>query len=478
MAATVKNCMLLFVIVVITLSLTTCHKFKDFPYKEAYYDQYVDHFNQMSFGEKTFKQHILYQDKYWDPKGGPIFFYAGNEGDIEGFWDASGFIHEIAPEFGAYVVFPEHRYYGKSLPFGNDSFKAGLLGLLTVEQAMADYAVFLTDLKQKLNATNSKIIAFGGSYGGMLAAYMRFKYPNIVDGSLAASAPLFMQDPAGPHDFFFQHVTQDFRDIDQKCYDLVKIAFQQMDILAAQGQPGLDQISTQFGLCKKLTDQDSYRHLQGWVRNAFTMMAMLDYPYPTGFMGNLPGFPVKVGCGAIMNESNPIVGLAKAAGVFYNSSSIPCYDIFEEFIECADPTGCGTGPAAIAWDYQACTELSLPRGSNNVTDMFPVLPWTPELRATYCQKTYGITPRESWASIQFLGLKIKSASNIIFSNGNLDPWMGGGINENLSPSLIAIPVSGGAHHLDLRASNQLDPIGVIVAREREKGIIRAWLSSP
>ncbi|BFZ05933.1 hypothetical protein BsWGS_08972 [Bradybaena similaris] len=461
---------------VCVLLCTVVFSLADFPYNEGYVVQYVDHFNFMSYGNKTFQQRFLYQDKYW-VKGGPIFFYAGNEGAIEGFWTASGFIHEIAPQFQAYVVFPEHRYYGQSLPFGNDSFRPPFLGLLTVEQAMADYAVFLTDLKQRLNAAKSKVIAFGGSYGGMLAAYMRFKYPNIVDGALAASAPLFMQDIAGPHNFFFNHVTQDFRDTSEKCYNLVKLAFRQMNDLAAQGQPGLDQISAKFQLCNKLTDSASYQHLLGWARNAFVMMAMLDYPYPTGFMAQLPGFPVKVACQNILEASDPLRGLASACGLLYNSS-IPCYDINAEYISCADPTGCGTGSDAIAWDYQACTELSLPDGSNNVTDMFPVIPWNLQLKRQYCQNTYGITTRDSWAGIQFLGLKIKSASNIIFSNGNLDPWQGGGINSNISDSLIAVTVVGGAHHLDLRASNPLDPPGAIQAREQEKAIIKSWINNP
>jgi hypothetical protein len=39
---------------------------------------------------------------------------------------------------------------------------------LSVEQALADYAIFLTDFKIKYNLDDKKnpIIAFGGSYGG------------------------------------------------------------------------------------------------------------------------------------------------------------------------------------------------------------------------------------------------------------------------------------------------------------------------
>jgi hypothetical protein len=36
----------------------------------------------------------LVNDQYWDPETGPILFYSGNEGDIYGFYENSGFMTE------------------------------------------------------------------------------------------------------------------------------------------------------------------------------------------------------------------------------------------------------------------------------------------------------------------------------------------------------------------------------------------------
>jgi lysosomal Pro-X carboxypeptidase len=44
---------------------------------------------------------------------------------------------ESADQFGALLVFGEHRYYGKSMPFPPNT--NGCMNYLTTEQAMADY---------------------------------------------------------------------------------------------------------------------------------------------------------------------------------------------------------------------------------------------------------------------------------------------------------------------------------------------------
>jgi lysosomal Pro-X carboxypeptidase len=58
-------------------------------------------------------------------------------------------------------------------------------------------------------------------------------------------------------------------------------------------------------------------------------------------------------------------------------------------------------------------------------------------------------------------------SNIIFSNGELDPWHAGGVLTNVSERSIAIYIEDSAHHLDLRLPNEADPASLTAARQTE-----------
>ena len=75
---------------------------------------------------------------------------------------------------------------------------------------------------------------------------------------------------------------------------------------------------------------------------------MGDYPYPTDFLAPLPGHPVNLVCKMMASASSKLEGLAGATALVCNGTNgtLPCLDPATEYIDCADPTGCGLGPAA------------------------------------------------------------------------------------------------------------------------------------
>lgn len=73
------------------------------------------------------------------------------------------------------------------------------------------------------------------------------------------------------------------------------------------------------------------------------------------------------------------------------------------------------------------------------------------------------------------GKNISSHTNIVFSNGELDPWSGGGVTKDITDTLVAVTISEGAHHLDLRAKNALDPTSVLLARALEVRHMKNWI---
>lgn len=127
------------------------------------------------------------------------------------------------------------------------------------------------------------------------------------------------------------------------------------------------------------------------------------------------------------------------------------------------------------WGFQFCTEMFQPMSRDGVKDSFFSQPWNMTAAIQDCQEQWGVTPRTEWATISFGGRNIKSASNIVWTNGHMDPWSGGGVLESLSDTLIAIVIKDGAHHLDLMWSNPLDPQSVLDARQTQKDNMWKWI---
>lgn len=89
-------------------------------------------------------------------------------------------------------------------------------------------------------------------------------------------------------------------------------------------------------------------------------------------------------------------------------------------------------------------------------------------------------PRYDWALDYFggrnLNLDWSTTSNIIFSNGEYDPWQAGGVLDDVLENNHVIYIKKSAHHLDLRTPNDADPVFVKDARKRETAIIKKIIS--
>lgn len=114
---------------------------------------------------------------------------------------------------------------------------------------------------------------------------------------------------------------------------------------------------------------------------------------------------------------------------------------------------------------------------SNERDMFEPKPWNYTNFSEKCYQTWGVRPKRiDTAILEYGGKNLRYYSNIVFSNGLLDPWSAGGVLENVSKTIIAVLIPEGAHHLDLRASNSRDPYSVRLARATHKAAISRWLT--
>ena len=200
--------------------------------KEYYIKMPIDHFTNGGAGSATFNMRYFVDAQYWDPQSGPILFYAGNEGKLENFYDNSGFLTKnLSKELNGLIVFGEHRYFGKSMPFdSSNAFNTSNNTYLTVDQVMMDYNQLIKSIRYQYGATDKPVIVFGGSYGGMLAAWLRMKYPQTFQGALASSAPIlyFKGAPTAPEDAFGDLISESFGNVTLKCNTTIKEGFYSM----------------------------------------------------------------------------------------------------------------------------------------------------------------------------------------------------------------------------------------------------------
>ncbi|XP_017461785.1 PREDICTED: lysosomal Pro-X carboxypeptidase, partial [Rhagoletis zephyria] len=292
---------------------------------------------------------------------------------------------------------------------------------------------------------------------------------------------------------YYDIITKDFTNYSPLCSSSIRNSWKAVRHVA-ETEEGRAWLTALFQLCKPLK-RETVDDFVAFILGAWDSMSMTDYPAPANFLNPMPAYPIKHACKFLTTPNADERTLIKtiyqgrfilellhhqsvdlmfshsstASSIFYNyTGQTKCNDI--------ESTGGGLGDIA-GWNFQACTEMVLPVCSNGVTDMFEPNPWNITSYSLNCYKQFGVYSDVEKALILFGGDHIKSASNIIFSNGDRDPWSAGGVLHTLNPTLPAIKIPGACHHEDLRPSTPSDPQTLKDVRVQELKIIKGWLDA-
>lgn len=347
---------------------------------------------------------------------------------------------------------------------------------------MADYAALLRFLKDEYPDASATIM-FGGSYGGMLSAWMRMRYPALVDGSIASSAPIGCLSASYPRESYWGVVTRDATSAGgaaPSCAANINQVF--TDVFTCMETEAYRWYLTSiFNLCSVLGPNDG-ESFALFLQAAFDSMAMGNYPFSTYYISGTPNhpapaWPMRVACeymatnASTMNER--FMNMYNAIGVVNNITlDVPCYNI----------SGLNPSVYSPIWDFMVCTE-----GQVNEQPYFEATGWPNDMFwkqpiynhsriNEHCSKAFGVTPRYGVLNDDLGVQNIPASSNIVFANGLLDPWHSGGVLQNISESLIALIIPEGAHHLDLFFSTPQDPASVISVRQSQVHYMKIWIA--
>lgn len=310
----------------------------------------------------------------------------------------------------------------------------------------------------------------------MLSAWMRLKYPHLVVGSLAASAPVRQFTDVVPCDIFNRILTGVFSvsssTKDTSCVANIQKLWSVLQNLTSN-DAGRKVLNEKFKFCTAMNKTEDFEMFYDFLQDVFGNLAMANYPYEANFLAPLPAYPVRQFCQQFDKKYEKtddfLTAFDVALQVYTNyTGQVKCLDISSAYDASMGSQG---------WDFQACTEMVMPKCANGSTDMFMPKKWDFKAFSADCYKKFKVFPREKSAIAEYGAWKFDSISNVIFSNGLMDPWSGGGVllTQNALVNVVIIP--DGAHHIDLRADH---PDDIKNARSARKFYIlkfKEWINT-
>jgi len=455
---------------------------KSFPLAH-WIDQPLDHFN--AYVNESWKQRYFVNDTFFNGSG-PVFLCCGGEGPaFKPIVAVTGDVHcglmmTLAKKHGALVFAVEHRYYGLSVPVPDLSTEN--LQWLSTSQALEDLANFIAQQIEahSLTAAN-KWVTWGGSYPGMVAGWMRLKYPHLVHASVASSAPLrAVLNYQGFNDVVAQSLSKDHVGGSQHCLDAVKTAFSSLGSQLGQGLMRR-RMETKFNVChlsKNPLDLANNRKL-------FMEVAAEVFP----IQGNDQSCQ-QTACNIakvcrVMLDASLGDPLDRLAALNNELRAGECLDAsFEDsMVGLIDTTLAeNVDDRARVWFYQTCTEYGFYQTCDPSSQCpFTSSPWmnTLESWTDQCKIAYNINPDQVEAGVQASNIRYggdrPAGSRILFVNAEIDPWNAASVLVSPNKGEPELFVRGASHHQWTHPPKSTDTPEVIKVRLDIADQLSKWL---
>ena len=424
----------------------------DFTQDEDYHETwFVNYLNQVDQSDKRlYKQRFWYSTEEFDRVNGPIFLYICGEYTCSVPYTRE-FPHQLAQKHNGLFLVLEHRYYGESQPF--DDWSVESLKYLTVENALADTAMFLDtinrELQQKFGGSRRKVVVVGGSYPGAVSAWMRYKYPHIVDASISSSGVV---NAILDYDMYDYQVFNSTHRSGGECPGVIINMTQAIDSFIEFNQTdAMERVKSIF--------------------NA-THMSNIDFAmfFADQFAGQVQyGARTKM-CDALME--------GKFASIWYQFNVTKNYfgtmDTEGYYADSLRNTTIDFSKNMRQWTYQTCTEVAY----------FQTPYRQLKMRSEYLDITYykdlctevfgnGIWPNVNHTNL-LLGETHLARTNIFFTNGVEDPWKWAGamsVPEGSGMEAQIVDCDDCAHCVELYTPKDTDAPTLKAARLR----IENWL---
>uniref|UniRef100_A0A915E2N3 Uncharacterized protein n=1 Tax=Ditylenchus dipsaci TaxID=166011 RepID=A0A915E2N3_9BILA len=348
------------------------------------------------------------------------------------------------------------------------------LKFLTIEQALADAAIFIQSINKKHNFTNPTWIVFGGSYPGSLSAWLRLKFPELVAGAVASSAPVELKV-----DYFeyYQTAQNAINAYGPKgCEDDLKRYYGQAEklIKTPEGRRTL-------GICdngKEFTEKEVNYFIESHISHwGWDVQA-----------DNLYHGKIASSCKAAVRVAD---WLDSQVLIKEDSSSNVTQDACWFLWEYKDSVKQYQDLYAITWyrpwTWQICTEMGFFQTTSWEGSVFgnllPIEYVYSSVLHDRCADVFG--PEINKANLDanlanlleiYGGAHNYNATNVIFINGSEDPWHPAGLYEPPNESVKSIKIEGTSHCRDMHSPSYLDPPALKQAREEIKAEIAKWLN--